>query len=226
VRAKEEDIPVIVSMGNLAGSGGYFVAMDATKIVAQPGTITASIGVLGGKLLTREFWEKLGITWDDSQSSANADMWSPRHDYSEQGYARFQAGLDRVYEDFTEKVAAGRGLPLEDVLEIAKGRIWTGEDAKALGLIDELGGLDVALRVAREELGLAPDAPIRLRRFPRRRTQLEMWLTFAELRQDLPSTLMVRALSALQPHVRALQRLGLSREPGLLSIHEASPPVQ
>ena len=120
-------------MGNLAGSGGYFVAMAANKIVAQPGTITGSIGVLGGKILTTGLWDKLGFTWDEVHTSANATLWSSTHDYTPEQWAHLQEWLDRVYNDFTTKVAAGRQLPKERVLEIAKGRIWTGEDAKERG---------------------------------------------------------------------------------------------
>ncbi|MFY0541252.1 signal peptide peptidase SppA [Nannocystis pusilla] len=166
VRAKQAGKPVIVSMGNVAGSGGYFVAMHATKIVAQPGTITGSIGVLGGKMLTRQLFERLGVTYDAIGSSANSDFFSDTHDYSAHGWQRFQAWLDRVYVDFTTKVAEGRGLPIEKVREVAKGRIWTGADAKELGLVDELGGWPVALRLAREAAGLDADADIQLEVFP------------------------------------------------------------
>ena len=127
--AREAGKPVIVTMGNLAGSGGYFVAMGADKIVAQPGTITASIGVLGGKLLTKGFWDKLGVTYDEVHTSDNATMFTGAQDYTPKEWGKFQQWLDRVYVDFTEKVAKGRKLPKDKVLEIAKGRIWTGEDA-------------------------------------------------------------------------------------------------
>ncbi|MBZ5715398.1 signal peptide peptidase SppA [Nannocystis pusilla] len=166
VRAKQAGKPLIVSMGNVAGSGGYFVAMHATKIVAQPGTITGSIGVLGGKMLTRQLFERLGVTYDSINSSANSDFFSENHDYSAGGWQRFQGWLDRVYLDFTSKVAEGRGLPIEKVREVAKGRIWTGADAKQLGLVDELGGWPVALRLAREAAGLAADADIELKVYP------------------------------------------------------------
>ncbi len=160
--------PVIVSMGNVAGSGGYFVAMAANKIVAQPGTITGSIGVLTGKMLTRKFWEEYtGITWDSVQTNKNAAMWTGTHDYSPEQWQKVQDFLDRCYKDFTTKVAQGRKMELEKVLEVAKGRIWTGADAKKLGLVDELGGFDVALRLARTEAGLEPDAKIKVAVYPR-----------------------------------------------------------
>jgi protease-4 len=202
-------------MGNVAGSGGYFVAMHADKIVAQPGTITASIGVLGGKMLTREFWNKLGVTWDDVVSGDHARMWTGTYEYGPAA-ERFEAGLDRIYEDFTTRVAEGRELPLEQVLEVAKGRIWTGEDAKELGLVDELGGLDVALRLARESIGLDPDADVRVKRFPRRRSTWDLLLAGGSDRAALVS--LARSFTALQPNVRMLKKLGVLGDPGPLSM--------
>jgi protease-4 len=111
VRARQAGKPVIVSMGNLAGSGGYFVAMAADKIVAEPGTITASIGVLGGKMLTSGLWDKVGLSWDEVHQGENATMFTGTHDYTPAEWGRFQAWLDRVYVDFTGKVADGRKLP-------------------------------------------------------------------------------------------------------------------
>src|SRR5262245_55512347 len=174
VRAKEAGKPVIVTMGDLAGSGGYFVAMDAAKIVAQPGTITASIGVLGGKLYRKELWEKIGLTFDEVHSGENAGMWSGTIDYSPAEWQRFETWLDRVYEDFTSKVAKGRNLPKEKVLQIAKGRIWTGEAAKGLGLIDALGGFDVALGLAKEAAKIPNDQEVNVVLFPKKKTFLEM----------------------------------------------------
>ena len=112
-RARTAGKPIIVSMGNVAASGGYFVAIPADKIVAQPGTITGSIGVFGGKMLTGGFWDKVGVTFDDVQVGRNATMWSSLHDYTAAERARFDGALDRIYDDFTSKVAAGRGMQLE-----------------------------------------------------------------------------------------------------------------
>jgi protease-4 len=173
IRARDAGKPVVVSMGNVAASGGYWVSMDAAKIVAQPGTITASIGVLNGKLLTTRFWDWIGITWDDVQTSAFSSYYSGSYDFTPEGWAYFQSWLDRIYEDFTTKVAAGRDLPLDRVKEIAKGRIWTGEDALELGLVDELGGFATALRLVREEAGLDPEEAVELRLFPKAKTTLE-----------------------------------------------------
>jgi protease-4 len=214
IRARQAGKPVIVSMGNVAGSGGYFVAMAADKIVAQPGTITGSIGVLGGKMLTSGFWEKLGLSWDDVHTSANSSQWSGTHDYTESGYERFQAALDRIYEDFTSKVAEGRE-PLEqaDVLEIAKGRIWTGADALELGLVDALGGYDVALSLVREALDVGDDAPLRIRVIPPKRGALEQLLgEEPQGSEGLSATLLGHLLQTVQPAASLIKEAGVMGE--------------
>jgi protease-4 len=123
LKAKEAGKPVIASMGNIAASGGYFVSMAADKIVAQPGTITGSIGVIVGKLLTRDFWlEHIGVSWDEVHTSDNAALWTSTQDYSPQQWQKVQDFLDRVYDDFTAKVAEGRQMSVEEVLKVATGR--------------------------------------------------------------------------------------------------------
>jgi protease-4 len=170
IRAREAGKPLVVSMGNVAGSGGYYIAMDADWIVARPGSITGSIGVLAGKIVTRElFEEKLGITFDRLQSSKNGSMFSQQRAYTEEEEARNASWLDQAYADFTQKVAEGRDLPPAQVQAIARGRIWSGEDALRLGLVDELGGLPEALAKARELAGIEADAPVELRSYPRER---------------------------------------------------------
>jgi protease IV len=203
VRARAAGKPVIVTMGNVAGSGGYFVAMAADRIVAHPSTITGSIGVVGGKLLLNEISENLGITWDDVQVGGNAGMWSTFNDYTPQEWQRVQALLDRIYLDFTGKAAQGRGLSRDSVHAIARGRIWTGADAQRLGLVDELGGFQVALRLAREAAGLAPDAPINLRVFPRERSFLELVLGRGEPNSyPTGADMAARMIRELQPVIQ------------------------
>src|SRR6266550_6590846 len=173
VNARKAGKPVIVSMGDLAGSGGYFVAMAADKIVAQPGTITASIGVLGGKMLTSGLWNKVGLSWDEVHQGYNATMFTGTQDYTPAEWARFEAWLDRVYADFTSKVAEGRHLPKDRVLQIAKGRIWSGQDAKALGLIDEVGGFDTALQLAKKAASIPESDEVKLVVFPHRKSFIQ-----------------------------------------------------
>jgi protease-4 len=210
-RARDAGKPVVVSMGNLAASGGYFVSMHASKVVAQPGTITGSIGVLGGKLVTTGFWGKIGVTWDDVHTSANSTMFTTTQPYNERGYARFQSWLDRVYEDFTSKVADGRGLPLERVREIARGRVWSGDDALELGLVDRLGGVHEAMALVREELGLAADAELRIRRIPAKRTTFDMLFGEKPDHRDTAGMAAIRrVLEEIQPAARMAGRI-LSR---------------
>jgi protease-4 len=212
VRARQAGKPVIVSMGNLAGSGGYFVAMAADKIVAEPGTITASIGVLGGKMLTSGLWDKVGLSWDEVHDGENATMFTGTHDYTPAEWGRFQAWLDRVYVDFTSKVADGRRLPKEKVLEIAKGRIWSGQDAKNLGLVDELGGYDTALKLAKQAAKVPEADDVRIVVFPRAKTLLETMLDRRgpdnSDKEAIGQTL-TKMLQVVQPVARQLDAAGI-----------------
>ncbi|MQY03205.1 signal peptide peptidase SppA [Actinomadura macrotermitis] len=161
VLAREAGKPVIVSMGNVAASGGYYVAMAADTIVAQPGTITGSIGVVVGKPVVSGLLERLGIGMGHVADGDHARMFSITEDFSDSEWERINASLDSIYADFTGKAAEGRGLSRERVHELARGRVWTGADARDNGLVDELGGLDHALDLARKKAGLAADAPVR-----------------------------------------------------------------
>jgi protease IV len=212
VRARQAGKPVIVSMGNLAGSGGYFVAMAADKIVAEPGTITASIGVLGGKMLTSGLWDKVGLSWDEVHQGENATMFTGTQDYTPAEWARFQAWLDRVYVDFTSKVADGRKLSKDKVLEIAKGRIWSGQDAKALGLVDELGGYDTALKLAKKAAGVPGDEEVRVVVYPRPKGFLEgelEWRSPDNSEKEAVGQTMARILETVQPVARQLDAAGI-----------------
>ena len=215
VNARKAGKPVVVSMGDVAGSGGYFVAMAADKIVAQPGTITASIGVLGGKMLTSGLWEKVGLSWDEVHQGANATMFSGTHDYTPAEWARFQAWLDRVYVDFTGKVAEGRKLPKEKVLEIAKGRIWSGQDAKNLGLIDELGGYDTALKLTKQAAGISESDEVKLVVFPKEKSFLQSLLQRRGPENSDKEAMvqtMERILQDVQPVARELDAVGIGRK--------------
>ncbi|MFY9647491.1 MAG: signal peptide peptidase SppA [Terriglobales bacterium] len=212
VQARQAGKPVIVTMGNLAGSGGYFVAMAADKIVAQPGTITASIGVLGGKMLTSGLWDKVGLSWDEVHQGENATMFTGTHDYTPAEWGRFQAWLDRVYVDFTSKVADGRKLPKEKVLEMAKGRIWSGEDAKKLGLVDELGGYDTALKLAKKAAGVPEGDDVRIVVYPRPKSIIQSVMDRRGAEnsdKEAVGQTLARILQVVQPVARQLDAVGI-----------------
>lgn len=208
VRAKEKHKPIVVSMGDYAASGGYFVSMGADAIVAQPGTLTGSIGVYGGKLDMGGLMDKIGVSYDAVATSQNAGMFSTNKSYSESEWSHIEQFLDRVYEDFTGKAASDRGLPLEDLQEVARGRVWTGKDAVELGLVDQLGGLDDAARLALDLADLDPDEGYKFRPFPGPKST---WELIAEKLEERGGTkAMVRAAhTTLQPVLVLADQLGL-----------------
>jgi protease-4 len=165
-RAREMGIPVIASFGWQAASGGYFIAAPATRIVAQPGTVTGSIGVFAGKPVLSELWSNLNINFEGVQSGAAAATDSVNRDYSPEAWAKLERRLDEIYADFTGKVASGRKLAPEKVEDAARGQVWTGADAKARGLVDELGGLAMAIRLAKQESNLAQEIAVTLVTYP------------------------------------------------------------
>jgi protease IV len=203
--AREADKPVVVSMGDVAASGGYFVSMGADVIVAEPATITGSIGVVSGKPVIDGLVERLGIGHDSVTGARHGLMFSPLQAFTEEEWERLNVWLDRIYDDFVAKVADGRGLPSDRVHDIARGRVWTGADARERGLVDELGGLEAAIALAKERIGLPPSADPELLVYPRvplvsrlrpapssedpaaasAQVRLDAWGTFADLAAGL-----------------------------------------
>src|SRR5581483_4141402 len=120
-RARDAGKPVVASMGAVAASGGYFVAMACDRIIAEPGTLTGSIGVFSGKFVLGGLWDKLGIHWDQLSAGANAGETSANHDFTPEQWQRFQASLDRVYADFTQRVAGDRKLAPDKLDAVARG---------------------------------------------------------------------------------------------------------
>jgi len=153
--------PVVVSMAAVAGSGGYYIACPADVIVAQPSTITGSIGVLGGKVVLSDLLDRVGLTTGAVERGEHARMFSLRRGFSEDERERLANMLDRIYAEFVHKVAEGRRMSADAVDLIARGRIWSGVDAASNGLVDTLGGLRDAADIARQRGGLRADAPVR-----------------------------------------------------------------
>lgn len=154
---RESGRPVIASMAGVAASGGYFIAMPCTEIVANPATLTGSIGVLAGKLVVAGGLSRLGINREIVSAGANAAMFSGQRPFDEEQWRKLDQWLDLVYADFTAKAAHDRGMPLERLEPLARGRVWTGADAAERGLVDHLGGLERALERACEAAGLDRD---------------------------------------------------------------------
>ena len=165
-RVRDGGKPVVASMGAVAASGGYYVSMSADAIVANPGTITGSIGVVTGKLVARELKDRLGVGSDSVRTNPNADAWSINRPFTDEQRAHVEAETDLFYADFVERVAQGRKMSVEAVDAIARGRVWTGADALERGLVDELGGLRTAITRAKVLAGLEPDADVRLVGYP------------------------------------------------------------
>jgi protease-4 len=161
-------------MSDLAASGGYYIAMPGHVIVAQPGTLTGSIGIFGGKFVVGGTYNKLGMTIESVSEGRFAQMYSGARPFTPEERAKILEQMQSFYDMFIEKVAESRASTPEAIDRVAQGRVWTGRQARDVGLVDELGGLDRAVMIARERAGIAPDAAVRLVVSPPRRTVLEL----------------------------------------------------
>ena len=172
--AKAAGKPVVVSMGDYAASGGYWISAEANWIVAQPSTLTGSIGVYGGKFVLAEALGRFGVDMRNLSIGGDyADSFSPAQDFSPTQRAAFAAQIDRTYEEFIARVAAGRRLPPARVREIARGRVWTGAQARQIGLVDQLGGLEEAIAKARELARIPTGDSVRFKRYPEAQSPFE-----------------------------------------------------
>ncbi|GAT07797.1 signal peptide peptidase SppA [Mycolicibacterium novocastrense] len=165
-RARDKGKPVVASMGAVAASGGYYVAMAADEIVANPGTITGSIGVMAGKMVARNLKDRIGVGSGTVRTNRNADAWSLNEPFTDEQRAQVEAEADLLYTDFIERVAVGRRMSVEAVDAVARGRVWTGADAHERGLVDHLGGLRAAITRAKVLAGMDTDAEVRIVSYP------------------------------------------------------------
>jgi protease-4 len=211
-RARDAGKPVIVSMGDVAGSGGYYVAAPADKIVAEPATLTGSIGVVAGKLVFGGLMKKLGGSWDSIQIGANASVFSFLEDFTPDEHTRLETVLDSIYSTFKSRVAEGRKLDAAAVEAVAKGRVWSGADASTRGLVDVLGGFKTALDLAKQAAGVPADQDVTLKPYPAPKSSTDLLL--ARLRggggDDDESILPARMIAFLRA---SAQRLGLLLAP-------------
>jgi protease-4 len=184
VETQQKGKPVIVSMSGYAASGGYWIASPADKIVAEPATITGSIGVFGGKFVLAGLWQKLGVHWDSVAVGDNARMWSSNAVFTDLQRQHFESLLDDIYQGFIARVAQGRKLTPAQVESVAEGHVWTGRQAKDRGLVDELGGLDKAVVLAKAAAKINPAQEIPLERFPAKKSPLEELAQFVNGSDD------------------------------------------
>jgi protease IV len=168
--------PVVVSMSDVAASGGYWISTPARKIVADPNTITGSIGVLIGKFNISGLYNLLGVSTDSIATSDNASLFSEQQNFTPAQRAYIEKSLQETYSDFTKGVAAGRKMTVEAVDKVGKGRVWSGAQAKELGLVDELGGLDRAIEIAKQLASIPAGESVRIERFPRQKTFIQQLL--------------------------------------------------
>ena len=215
--AQEAGKPVIISMGQYAASGGYYVSAQADSIVAMPTTITGSIGVLGGKIALRDTLAKIGYNVEDINIGGEfVSAYSGDEPWTQSQRAAFRQQMSDIYDDFTELVADGRDMPLERVQEIAKGRVWTGAQGQELDLVDTQGGLMRAIEIARELAEIDEDSEIRLKVFPRPKStqeQLEeLFGTAQAAKADLESLREIANLPEVKAVLKARQRFDVGQE--------------
>jgi len=173
-KAERPDRPLIASMSDLAASGGYYIAMPAHVIVAEPSTLTGSIGIFGGKIVTGGVYEKLGARIEATSIGRNAEINSPARRFNPQELKKLQEQLQAFYDQFIEKAADARHSTPEKIDALAQGRVWTGRQARQNGLVDELGGLDRAIAVAKQRAKIPADSDVELVVYPPRKSFYEL----------------------------------------------------
>jgi protease-4 len=172
--SREKDRPIVVSMSDLAASGGYYIALAGDAIVAQPGTLTGSIGVYTGKFVTTGTLEKIGANIEATSTGKRAQMNSPDRRFTPDERAKIQESMQAVYDQFVERAAAARHMTPEKIDEVGQGRVWTGEQARELGLVDELGGLYTAIGLAKQRAHIPADEEVQLLVYPPHRSFYEV----------------------------------------------------
>jgi protease-4 len=204
---------VIVSMSDVAGSGGYYIAAGASRIVAEPATLTGSIGVVMVRPNIRGLLARLGINTVTLSRGKFADIGDITTPLSAEGRQKLIAEMDHIYQNFVDRVATGRKLSAERVNEIGRGRVWTGAQAKENGLVDELGGFATAIQAAKEAAAIAPTQEVEITFYPRPKSLLERvgsWLD-TDTAVSFPASWR-RALASLSPPFEAGSVLTMMRE--------------
>jgi len=216
-RARDAGKPVVISMGQYAASGGYYVSAHADHIVALPQTITGSIGVFGGKIALEGTFAKVGYNIDGITVGGEfAGAYSPDAPFTPTQAEAYRGQLQDIYDDFTTRVANGRDLPLERVQDIAKGRVWTGVQAKEIGLVDELGGIMTAIDAAKKLAEIDADEDVRIKIFPRQKSIEEqindLFTGSAQMAQDVQTLQEIAALPEVKAALRARNSARIGQE--------------
>jgi protease-4 len=172
-RDQKPSRPLVASMSDLAASGGYYIAMAAPTIVAQPATLTGSIGIYGGKIVLGGTAGKLGVSTETVTSGRNADITSPFSPFNPEQRAKLQGYMQEFYDHFVATAAEARRMTPAQVHAVAQGRVWTGRQAREHGLVDALGGLDTAIAMAKERANIPEDEDVEIVVYPPRRTLYE-----------------------------------------------------
>ena len=226
LRRADEDKPVVVSLSDVAGSGGYYIAAGGRKIYANAATITGSIGVVGGKLVIKGLFDKVGLTVDVFQRGKNAGLFSSVEAFSEEQRELLRETLQETYEIFLDRIVDSRKQPLEQIEKMARGRAWTGHLAQRGKLVDEIGGLSDAIAGARKEAGIEEDARVVILRMPEPRSLWEAIIFGPDGGARMPRGLMLHQLPpALRPACSYLNALSCLQDehavalmPGFISI--------
>lgn len=204
--------PVVVSMSDVAGSGGYWIAMASTKIVAHPQTLTGSIGVLAAKLDLSELYKKVGVTGERLVFGDHADMYSTFRPLSQEERNQLKEQIRWTYEQFLIRVAEGRGKTVEEIDKIGRGRVWTGKQAQEIGLVDELGGLKRAFELARQLAGIPKEEEVKIEVWPKKISLLAFLLQRSEEKESL-----LPRYYLFLPYINLLREIFLALMPFCLS---------
>lgn len=223
--AKKAGKPIVISMGDVAASGGYYIAMGADVIYAEPGTLTGSIGVVGGKLAFKGLYEKIGITTEVISRGKNSGILSLLNPMSESEKKTMQRLLLNTYKDFTTKAATGRKMKYDALEKLARGRIYTGAMAKKIGLVDELGTIEDAIAHAKKLAGLNPDDDVERMILPKPVSPFEQLFgpVDAQAKMKAQQKVMINTLKELSPEMaeqlKAMSTINLlAKEPKLLIV--------
>lgn len=199
--------PVVVSMGSYAASGGYWISSEADWIVAQPSTLTGSIGVFGGKFVLADALGRFGVDMRElTVGGQYADAFSPTQPFTNSQRAAFAGSMDRIYDDFITRVATGRKLEPARVREIAKGRVWTGAQALPLGLVDQLGGVTEAVAKAKALAKIPADESVRFKHFPKQKSPWEALADMFGVQSEAAQALVMLGGVMADPQAQAVMR--------------------